>query len=106
MATLFRTGIVIGLLAGFLPSAWAGDDGDIERAVDRGVGFLKSQQRVDGTWSHEHVMGATALAALTLLECNVPANDPAVQNATEVLRGGSLTEEQTYDISLAILFFD
>src|SRR5262245_30484402 len=56
----------------------AADDPVVKRAVDKGVAFLKSKQQPDGLWKHDEI-GATSLAALTLLECGVPADDPAIQ---------------------------
>jgi hypothetical protein len=41
-----------------------------------------------------------------LLECDVEPNDPAIQKAAATLRQISIGETQTYDISLAIMFFD
>src|SRR5438552_18149492 len=61
---------------------------NIQRAIDRGVAYLKSiQSTQDGMWHYippggisvEQNIGATALAGLTLLECDVPPSDPAVQ---------------------------
>jgi len=57
-------------------------------------------------------MGPTALAGLTMLECGVNKEDPAVKRALAYVReaaaGGTGTPgaDQTYDISLAILFLD
>src|SRR5262249_3900623 len=54
-------------------------------------------------------VGGTALAGLTLLECEVPPADPAVKEAAEYLRKSWTDvndEYTTYAISLAILFFD
>jgi hypothetical protein len=54
----------------------------------------------------DHYVGVTSLVAMTLLECGVPGNDNAIKNAAETVRQGALTETQTYDIALAILFLD
>jgi hypothetical protein len=65
-------------------------------------------QAVDGSWPTHHA-GATALVGLTLLECDVPASDAAVQGAASYLRN-AWTEindgQTTYAISLVILFLD
>src|SRR4029077_3030013 len=58
---------------------------DIQRAIDRGVAFLRSiQDPKDGMWHYgadqEHP-GPPGLAGLTFLECGVPANEPQVQQA-------------------------
>jgi hypothetical protein len=79
----------------------------INQAIDKGVAFLKAGQANNGTWKKgPHTPGATALAAWTLLECGLPANDPAIQNATFFLRNAAVAERKTYHLSLYILFFD
>lgn len=77
----------------------------INAAVEKGVAALKQLQGPDGTWRHAKI-GATALAGLTLLECNVPANDPAITKAANAVRQASVRLTHTYSIALAILFFD
>ena len=67
--------------------------------------FLKSQQVQNGTWNHPQI-GATALAGLTLLECQVPLEDPAVQKTASAVRGACVDLKQTYSLSLVILFLD
>jgi hypothetical protein len=79
----------------------------IQRAIDRGVAHLKMLQGPDGTWTYgEHVAGATALAALALLECGTPARDPVVHKAARAIRKASPGLSGTYDLALAIMFFD
>jgi hypothetical protein len=100
---------------------------DINRAIDRGVAYLKQNQNDDGSWTysgHPAVAqvgtprgatlidipmdaGYTAFAALTLLHCGVPANDPAIRNAAQFVRknyrDGILT---TLNATKIILFLD
>src|SRR5260370_337309 len=60
-------------------------------------------------WHHggeENNLGATALAGLTFLECDVPASDPVVQQAAELVRQHCVNSTHTYSISLAIMFLD
>jgi hypothetical protein len=83
----------------------------IKQAVDRGVDFLKGVQRDNGMWDYadrdaQAEVGATALAAMTLLECGVPADDPAVERAAAAIRQASIALTHTYSISLAIMFLD
>jgi hypothetical protein len=80
----------------------------VDAAVQKGVAFLKSQQRPDGRWEqvHGHRVGPTALTALTLLEAGVPASDPALARAAEVVRADARALRETYDLSLAILFLN
>jgi len=88
--------------------AVAADKEKIHQAVDRGIDHLRALQGHDGSWP-AHYFGGTALAGLTLLECEVPPDDPAVKQAAEYLRKSWTDvndEYTTYAISLAILFFD
>jgi hypothetical protein len=97
-------------LLGLLAAAAAQPVDDVRQATDRGVAYLKSIQRADGTWPYEgkpqEEIGATALAGLTLLECAVPADDPAVERAANVIRSASISCTHTYSLSLAIMFLD
>jgi hypothetical protein len=84
---------------------------DITQAVDRGANFLKGLQRDNGTWAYtdrdaQSEVGATALAGMTLLECGVPADDPAVERAAAAVRQASIPLTHTYSLSLAIMFLD
>jgi hypothetical protein len=79
----------------------------INAAIDRGVKFLRSSQYNSGRWDvGAHPVGYAALPGLTLLECGVPASDPAVQRAAKFVRGRATTLSATYELSLAILFLD
>jgi hypothetical protein len=85
----------------------------VDRSVDNGVEYLRRQQRADGSWGHQtgkvgkrFTSGITALSALTLLECGVPAKDPQVQQAARYLRERMPDLTATYSTALAILFFD
>jgi hypothetical protein len=92
---------------------------DVNHAIDRGVAYLKKAQRKNGTWAdplgnwpgaqihgHYYAIGCTALPALTLLECGVPASDPSVQRAAQCVRSHAAGIDRTYELSLAILFLD
>jgi HEAT repeats len=85
--------------------ARAGDPDAIKQAVERGVAHLKQLQRNDGTWPHGEI-GATALAGLALVECDVPANDPCIQRAADAVRDASVRLTHTYSLALSILFLD
>ena len=87
------------------PAARAADKEAIQRAVDRGVAYLKGIQAPDGTWRYTEI-GATALAGLALVESGVPPNDPAVQKAAQAVRAASVSCTKTYSLSLAIMFLD
>jgi hypothetical protein len=83
-------------------------------ATNKGIAYLKKMQAANGSWDgypqERRTPGGTAIAGLTLLECGVPASDPAIQRAAYFLRdvGPSLgpTFRNTYELSLAILFFN
>jgi hypothetical protein len=96
-------GLVLSVV--LAPGARAADQDAINRAVASGVDALKKMQRDDGTWPHTDI-GATALAGLTLLECDVPPDDPAVQKAADAVRKASVHLTHTYSLSLSLLFLD
>jgi hypothetical protein len=99
------TWVLVSLFLPATASLRAADAEAIQRAVDRGVEYLKRLQKEDGTWPRRE-MGATALAGLTLLECGVAADDPAVQKAAAKVREASINETATYSLSLALMFLD
>jgi hypothetical protein len=112
MKTLLRSGLLAAAVvcAGGAP-ARAVDQADIDRAVERGVAALRQMQNKDGTWPYsapgtESIIGPTALAGLTLLECGVKADDKAVQAAAEAVRQASIRCTHTYSLALSILFLD
>jgi hypothetical protein len=102
---------VLGLLAG---NARAATKAEIDDAIRRGVALLKSKQQPGGSWPYTDVntdedpgvTGPTSLAALTLLECGVPAHDIAVRNAADLIRAAVPSMTDTYSLSLAIMLFD
>jgi hypothetical protein len=103
--------VCVALLAA-LP-ARAVDKDTVQRAVDKGVAYLKGTQGPDGAWRYaetnvagDATAGATALCALALLESGVPANDPAVVNAARAVREQGVGLSKTYSLSLAIMFLD
>ena len=71
--------------------------------------FLKSWQHADGDWSFGnagYTVGTSALVGLAMLECDVPGTDPAVKGAARAVRSGVGGINDTYDISLAVMFLD
>lgn len=102
----------------------------VNRAIDRGVAFLKQQQNAEnGTWVYggegknngSLSLGLTALAGLTLLHSGVAPKDPSVQKAARFLRTAwaamwkdpnkghdvdTTYDRRTYSVALAILFLD
>jgi hypothetical protein len=100
-----RIGVALGLVLLLAPAAPAADRQAIQQAVDRGVAFLRGAQGGDGIQASQQ-MGATALAGLALLECDVPADDPAVRNAAKAVRAASVSCTNTYSLALGIMFLD
>jgi hypothetical protein len=82
------------------------DQARIDAAIANGVAYLKKQQAGNGTWGGGPIIGYTALAGLTLLECKVPAADPHVLKAAGYVRNNCANLMTTYELSLAILFLD
>ncbi len=84
------------------------DQQRVDRAVRRGVAYLRRRQKPDGSWPSFNIItvGPTALAGLALLEGGVPADDPALRKAAAWLRPQLKTLNQNYSLSLAILFLD
>src|SRR5262249_59558825 len=86
----------------------------VNEAIDKGVIFLRQTQGEDGRWAPNakaltdppgrFSVGYTALPALTLLECGVKKDDPAIQKAATFVRKNLDKLNDTYNLSLAILF--
>ncbi len=82
------------------------------------MGYLKNRQMPNGSWSPApndpsnplfgYQVGYAALAGLTLLECQVPANDPAVRKAADYVRTAPITDpkRRTYEMATVLLFLD
>ena len=82
---------------------------DVNKAIDRGAEYLKKKQLATGCWENNHTTAYSALPALTLLECGVPASDPHIRKAAEFVRGHVkrvAAGSATYELSLALLFLD
>ncbi len=85
------------------------DPAKINEAIDRGVRYLKTHIDPSGNWKPDekfNPVGHAALPALALLECNVPAGDPAIQAAARYVRKHALGTEETYCLGCVILFLD
>jgi hypothetical protein len=80
----------------------------IDQTIDRGVLFLRNSQHSSGRWVglFDYPVGYAALPALTMLECGVPKDDPAIQRAAQFVRASAKEITKTYELSLAILFLD
>lgn len=89
--------------------ATLGDQEKINAAIAKGVAYLKKTIAARGTWleeGEEHAVGYAALPALALLECNVPPNDPVIQQAVAFVREQAPALDKTYDLGCALLLLD
>ncbi len=83
----------------------------VDKAIDKSIAFLKHTQSKKGGWPQlpayrRYLVGPHALPALALLEAGVPKDDPVVQRAADYIRPHLPKLNQTYEISLALLFLD
>lgn len=83
----------------------------VREAIEKGVAFLKGQQRNDGTWPEwsfgpglvSQPGGITALCTLALLNSGVEPDDPAIQRALAQLR--KMPPKTTYVTALQTMVF-
>jgi hypothetical protein len=108
---------VVTVLASARPAAAdPADAGAIQSAIDQGVRYLKQEQKPTGYWGDGTGAGSgkgwgvgyTALAGITLLECDKDAKptDKVLKRAAEVIRTNVNDIDSTYELALAILFLD
>ncbi len=80
----------------------------VNEAIDRGVRWLLTQQRADGSWPSIHnknyPMGPTALALLTVLKGGVKPTHPAVTKGFAYLR--KLPMKKTYSVAILLMALD
>jgi len=104
-AIVLAAGLLFVLVT-IVPRAQTADERQIKQAIQRGLSYLRGLQKQDnGEWPYQE-SGMTALAGLTLLECGVPADDPAIQKAANFIREKSVEEDKTYSLALSIMFLD
>jgi hypothetical protein len=80
----------------------------VRRAIDKGVKFLRQEQRPGGSWDEQaiainHRGGGTCLALLALLNTGVPRDDPVITNGLRFIRG--LSQPTTYVRSLQTMVY-
>lgn len=82
----------------------------VKRGIDRGVQFLKDQERGRGNWEVDvdgkildRPGGWTSLALLALINCGVPVDDPAIKRGLDYLR--TIPPSQTYVVGLQTMVF-
>ena len=81
------------------------DAASVNRAIDRGVTFLRSSQRKKGGWDEfgGASCGLSSLCTLALLNAGVSRDDPAIRRAMTYLR--ATVAEDTYSVSLQTLVY-
>ncbi|MEM8865700.1 MAG: DUF4159 domain-containing protein [Planctomycetota bacterium] len=102
--------VVLIVLASLLAFAPAGhreamaqeslDPAAVLGAIDRGVSYLKRQQRANGRWDDSVTLdgGVTTLCTLALLNCGLDSSDAAVGRALDAVEKMQL--ERTYTVAL------
>jgi hypothetical protein len=82
----------------------------VDKAIDKAVAYLKRKQTKEGNWpthwKQKYLVGECALPAYALLEGGVSADDPVIQKAAAFVRPKVLKTDETYELSLAVLFLD
>lgn len=80
----------------------------MNRAIARGVDFLRRQQRPDGTWHHQeehrYPFGLTSLCGYTLVKSGIRRSDPVLLKAIEAVRGQEF--RMVYSAGCHLLFLE
>lgn len=78
---------------------------NVNRAINRGVEYLRSIQNDNGSWDEftGQSCGLSALCTLSMLNAGVDVGDPAMTSAIKYLRGK--TPQETYSVALQTLVF-
>ncbi len=77
----------------------------VRETIDKGIAYLRQQQKVDGSWDEYGGQpgGVSALCTLALLNAGVEPSDPQMQKALAYLR--RFKPERTYVTSLQTMVF-
>ena len=94
-------------------------DAQIAAAIQKGIGYLRTQQKSGGSWGeinsknptyvgkgtgYTHPAGPTAMALYAMLKCGVPASDPAVKSGFAALKKIPITPSTSgYELSASLL---
>ena len=108
---LTTTALLFAVISNSVPNAKAQDAdtgitaAQVNEAIARGVRFLKSQQRPDGTWEERplYAGGLTPLATLALIQAGCDPKDEAVAKALKHLR--NFRPDATYTAALQTMVF-
>ena len=95
------------LLTGMIRPAYAAeiDAASVQRAIDRGVAYLRSSQNDRGGWNEygSQSCGLTSLCTLSLLNAGVSRDDPDMIRAMRYLR--LYEPKETYSVALQTLVY-
>lgn len=102
---------VVACVVGFLEPTGVQAQGNalteqaVLKSIVNGQKALIAQQGANGAWNtSDRVVGVTALATLSLLNCGMSSDDEPVRKALEYLR--SLNEpDDTYEVSLLLMVY-
>jgi hypothetical protein len=75
---------------------------DVKEAIRDAVGYLKKNQRDDGTWmdwNDNEKFGVTALTTFALLNTGLDSQDPVIQKALRALKKMDTSRAATYTLS-------
>ena len=85
----------------------------VQPAIDKGVAFLKARllakdpiPPVDARIGAQQTAGIAGLMGLALLECDVPANDPAILRVAEIIRATAPQMDRIYVLSASLFFLN
>ncbi len=102
--------VAVGLL-GTIAASWGAEvtAEQVRNAIDRGVHYLKNEQRGDGSWGDSiDPSGITSLCTLALLNAGIEPSDEPIQKALAYLRNIEPTQTfpyATYTVSLQTMVF-
>ena len=112
-------GLCVGMAALLCVAAMANADpkplskeeqAKVDKAIEKAVAYLKREQTKEGNWPthwrNRFLVGECALPAYALLESRVPVDDSVIQRAADFIRLKVSNTDDTYELSLALLFFD
>lgn len=113
-STVVRLAVAVACLVGILEPSGVQAQGKalteeaVLNSIVTGQKALIAQQGGNGAWnSADHVVGTTALAALSLLNCGMSPDDAPVRKALDYLRSipDPTGNAETYETSLLLMVF-
>lgn len=96
---------VLASLLAICSSGFSQSPEQVNRAIENGIGYLRSRQSQNGGWEEVSTYqgGVTALVTLSLLSCGVPANDPDILAAVKYME--KTEPKDTYVVALYTMVF-